>query len=1072
MTVPVPKVDERTAREISAEVRALLVSMHWPEYDDHGEFDSALIEVFARFAELIIHRLNQAPEKNLLAFLDLLGVSQLPMQAARVPLTFSMAPGSSGCALVTKGTQVAAPPGKGEQKPVTFETERELVVTPARLDSLLIKFGARDQYKDIGSTLLLPSDAQTVVSSDAIALTPAGALPIPHVLYISVPLNASWPKVDQLRVRFVLDDSVVAAADSRLVQWEMPTEDDPPRAVAGAPKVASSAAPDDQTSAKVVLIPQEDGTKNLTQNGDAVFLDLPRVAPVAIDGVVGSWLACRLLTPITRNTESVAEMVRASQLPTVKQVTCEMQLTRQGLVVEQAFYNGQKLDLTKDFFPFGERPKFGDVLYLGNREVFSDPDAQITIHVELTNPAEAGTDVGIPNTAIHNTQLSWEFWNGQAWTKLGRSGRFLRVGDGDAIETEFTDGTNSLSTDGDVSFKFPSPPRELILNGQKNYWIRVRIAAGNYGDELRFQRDASATGLVAQPATLAPPSIKSIKLDYVVKKEAQPPSILTCNDFAYTQMSAQRSFKPFTPVAVEDGPPSTYFGFTVDGPLGVKQPENSTTLASTNSQRRSGRFPNQTVTMYVAAGDVAAQKSGDQAANGEVAAWEYWNDAGWKKLSVRDETQSCRRSGLIQFIPPLDFATRKEFGREKYWLRMRSKAGGFDATIRKVILNTTFAMQGISVVNDILGSSNGKPSQKIQTIQATVLPGQKLEVREPTMPPLHERELVQADEGEDAIQTVPDPKGHADQYWVTWHEVPNFYGSGPRHRHYVLDHVKGEVTFGDGACGLIPPVLPGNIRMTNYHSGGGIAGNQPAQAVTKLASAVPYIQKVVNWMPSSGGTDAEANSMLLERGSRGVRHGGRAVTLEDFEDLAMLASRDVARAKCVPLYDLSAGPDAGRMRPGLISLIVLPSSSDPMPMPSLDLLERVRTYLDAWRLPTIEMVVVGPEYVRVDVEAEIVVEDPSDASDVELAVKQELDRYLHPVHGGPDGCGWEFGRLPRKFDLSVLIERIPRVNHVRELRVRTAAGNPGVEKTGKFLICCGQHKIAMVLEEQGAIEFA
>jgi predicted phage baseplate assembly protein len=331
---------------------------------------------------------------------------------------------------------------------------------------------------------------------------------------------------------------------------------------------------------------------------------------------------------------------------------------------------------------------------------------------------------------------------------------------------------------------------------------------------------------------------------------------------------------------------------------------------------------------------------------------------------------------------------------------------------------------------------------------------------------------VQADEGEDAIQTVPDPKGHADQYWVTWHEVPNFYGSGPRRRHYVLDHVKGEVTFGDGACGLIPPVLPGNIRMTNYHSGGGIAGNQPAQAVTKLASAVPYIQKVVNWMPSSGGTDAEANSMLLERGSRGVRHGGRAVTLEDFEDLAMLASRDVARAKCVPLYDLSAGPDAGRMRPGLISLIVLPSSPDPMPVPSTDLLERVRIYLDAWRLPTIEMVVVGPEYVRVDVEAEIVVEDPGDANDVELAVLQELDRYLHPVHGGPDGSGWEFGRLPRKFDLSVLIERIPRVNHVRDLRVSTAAGHPGVEKTGNVLICCGQHKIAMVLEEQGAVEFA
>ena len=1067
MTVPLPKFDERTAREVAAEVRRLLSAAHWPEeeLDRKGRFENALIQVFGRFAELIIQRLNRAPEKNLLAFLDLLGVSQLPMQAARVPLTFSMAPGSASCARVPKGTQVAAPPAPGAQKPVVFETEQELMVTPAKLDSLLIKYGGRDQYRDLGSAIL-PSDGPGA-GGEWVALTPVGTLPIPHVLYLAVPVNASWPKIDQLGVRFALDEGASAMADPRTLEWEMPTEDDPPRTAAVAAKPAASAV---AAPAPVVLTPSEDGTKNLTQSGDVVFLNPPQVAPVAINGVAGSWLRCRLLTPITQSAEAVDKMVRAPQLPAVKQVTCAMQLARQGLAIEQAFYNVQKLDVSKDFFPFGERPKFGDVLYLGSREVFSDPDAKITLHVELTSPEASGRSTS--NTPTPTAQLSWEFWSGQAWTRLEPK-RYARLGDraGNAVDAEFEDGTNSFSTGGDVSFRFSSPPHELTVNGQKNYWIRVRIAAGNYGEEQQFQKGPSGTGLVAQPATLAPPSIKSIKLDYVVTKEAPPTAILTYNDFVYAGINAQGPCKAFMPVAAEEAAPEIYAGFAVDAP-GSAKAVSSPALNPAQAPGKQGKFPNQAVTAYVVAGDAASQKSGDRASSMAVATWEYWNGVAWKKLPVRDETQNFRRSGLMQFLPPADFATKKEFGRERYWLRMRPNVEDYDTTVRNVYLNTTMAVQGISVVNDILGTSDGKAGQKFKTIQPLVLCGQKLEVLEPTMPPQHECKRVQADEGDDAIQTVWDAKDKVNHYWVTWHEMPNFYESEARDRHYVLDRVKGEVTFGDGTCGLIPPVLPGNIRMTRYRSGGGVAGNQPAQAVTKLTSAVPYIQKVVNWIPAGGGTDAEESAMLLERGSRGVRHGGRAVTFEDFEDLAMLASRDVARAKCVPLRDLSAGPEARRTQPGLISLIVVPRSTDPKPAPSSDMLENVRSFVDAGRLPGIEMVVVGPEYVRVDVEAEIAVNDPEDAADVELAVREELERYLHPISGGPEGCGWEFGRLPRKFDLSVLIERIPGVSHVRDLRVSTVAGRPGVEKTGNFLICCGQHKIAMTLEEQSAVEFA
>jgi hypothetical protein len=129
----------------------------------------------------------------------------------------------------------------------------------------------------------------------------------------------------------------------------------------------------------------------------------------------------------------------------------------------------------------------------------------------------------------------------------------------------------------------------------------------------------------------------------------------------------------------------------------------------------------------------------------------------------------------------------------------------------------------------------------------------------------------------------------------------------------------------------------------------------------------------------------------------------------------------------------------------------------------MDLIERVKGFLDARRLATAELVVVGPEYVRVNVEAEIVVNRPEEASDVEQKIGAALKSYLHPIRGGQGRSGWDFGRLPQRSDLYVLIERIPGVSHIRNLNVRMIAERPGVEKTGHFLVYSGHHTLTMTL---------
>ena len=63
----------------------------------------------------------------------------------------------------------------------------------------------------------------------------------------------------------------------------------------------------------------------------------------------------------------------------------------------------------------------------------------------------------------------------------------------------------------------------------------MRIIAGDYGKEAHYERDPNekdrTKGFVVIPSTLAPPSISSIRVDYTIKSESPPESILTYDDF-------------------------------------------------------------------------------------------------------------------------------------------------------------------------------------------------------------------------------------------------------------------------------------------------------------------------------------------------------------------------------------------------------------------------------------------------------------------------------------------------------------------------------------------------------------
>ena len=438
-------------------------------------------------------------------------------------------------------------------------------------------------------------------------------------------------------------------------------------------------------------------------------------------------------------------------------------------------------------------------------------------------------------------------------------------------------------------------------------------------------------------------------------------------------------------------------------------------------------------------------------------AWEYSAPGGWRPLGVLDDTSGFAVRGAVRFVGPADPASRRCFGRDGFWLRVRWTGGLFPLPprVRRVLTNTVWARHVTTVEEEILGSGTGNAHQTFTAAQVPVQPGHRLVVRERERLSAEEERRLRAEEGDDAVAVTTDAAGLPDEVRVRWHAVPDLYGSGPRDRHYTLDALTGRVRFGDGTRGMAPPSGQNNVRLS-YRAGGGAAGNRPAGTLVELRTGIPSVEGVANHEPAGGGADGEPLARVTARGPRVLRHRDRAVAGSDLQDLAAAASSDVARAVAiVPSFNpytlwlepgARATPQHDAVTAGRVGIVVVPrvdpGSRVERPTPSLALLGVVRDHV-AQRLPaTAELWVAGPEWVEATVAVTVVPDRLDRADAVADDVRSVLAAFLHPLHGGPDGTGWAFAARPRRSQLIARVEAVDGVDHVRSLQVSLRPETP------------------------------
>ncbi|TFG44137.1 MAG: putative baseplate assembly protein, partial [Bacteroidia bacterium] len=647
--------------------------------------------------------------------------------------------------------------------------------------------------------------------------------------------------------------------------------------------------------------------------------------------------------------------------------------------------------------------------------------AKIRFDIEPETPLEKGA-----------VSLKWEYWNGSGWDSL------LNV----------TDTTEAFTKSGQVIIaSCPSLP-VIEINGQVNRWIRVRIVSEQaYGTGGSFQpkqvgdvagylskklkksetktREALegvTFGFEYEPPSFTPPFLQSMKIAYSYKdRELQ--RLRALNNFQYKDLDVTLQPNPYE--VPEDEMPALYLGYK-NNIAGMPA-----ALFFAVKERLFGE-------KQISIKNPVYQNDGNATDEATGLAWHYWTGVSWEKLRVEDETDSLKKSGIVQFFVPPDIRSTSKFGMDLFWIRVEVKDGMWVSCprLKGFFQNTVWALNSVTFKDEVLGSGNGEQNRKLTFSNRPLLEGQVIEIKEPVVPSRDELKTIESREGRDTLRIIEEA-GEMKEVWVRWKEVKNFSLSGSTSRHYLLDRAQGTITFGDGIRGMIPPAGIRNIVAQHYRSGGGIRGDVAPGTVVSLRKTIPYIDRVINHSAASGGMDQEIIEHAAIRGPHTIQSKNRAVTSEDFAWLAQEASLYVARAKCIA-------------HNGRIKVIIAPKYEGDAPLPDAGLLDSVARYLkERAFLPILDRIdVVGPKYTTINVRVKVKPVSFQESIAVSDRIHEKLTMFLHPLTGGVTGDGWDFGQALAISQIAAVIEDIKGVDYVQEIELKKVEPGRTEEASG------------------------
>ena len=1020
-----------------------------PEWDteDERDFGIVLSSIFSCMVDSISSRLNEAPKKHFLSFLEMINTSLIPASPARAPLTFILSEGASEDVLLVASTQASADGPDG--KAVIFETEKNILATPSKLVSVysaisVIK-GEDKKEKDRKKGDTIFNHTAAINGAEVTELFARNSLQ-KHILYIG---DEHLFNVQKEQIELELNGTELEKlADQKNAEWMYSIE-----------SISKENGKEIKKTDWLLFNTELEGNKLILNTENKP------INKVKLNGIGSRWLKCQLKDSKIEDLKDLSiENIRALTSPP-KDSADRQKLQNTSPIINPDCLFSNDIPINSDsgnFYPFGKKPYIYNIFYIGSKEAFSQKGSKIILVFDLIPGRPSLTNqVDSSINEVDKPQLSWEFWDGESWSLLPIQGNEWEKNLSENIKPNESNEPKPTTYELTI-YRMPEVKLTRV-NGKENYWTRVRLVGGNYGKEYEIVNSneiINAEGnkvLCAKvvPGNFFPPQITNLKINYIAESDSsgannetdklKPPEyIFTENNLIFKscleELVKNKGFKPFEPLP--DIPPAIYFGFDKE----LKKGPFSLFINVDESIEYPEEFLPKVKWQYLINVDP------------EV----------WEELEVLDETAGFTKKGMVQFNIPGKMQASRLFGLgNQYWIRavniqFNEKTTNETSIVQKngqevlasidpecrtdfeffniefsseyyqkyspkvlgFYLNSIWAVQSKTIHDELLGSGNGEVNQNYKLVNAPVI-SETIWINEFTTLSEKDRKILLAEPNR--VKLIQDSKDNITDFWVRWIRVNDFLDSESKDRHYTIDKTDGDISFGNGKRGMVPPIGSDNIKAI-YSIGGSKSGNFDASKISKLQSSIAFVDKVFNPISSSGGTETEDIDTLLKRAPTIFKKRDRATALEDYEWLAKKASDQVARVKALPNFNAER-----KFNTGWVTVVIVPESSSSKPVPSSELKRRVTSYLKERCPAGVTLRVIPPYYITIDVSTELITASINAIPVIEKEARNKISEFLHPLTGGTEGNGWRFGGSLCISDIYSVLGKISDVDYVNKL---------------------------------------
>jgi hypothetical protein len=509
-----------------------------------------------------------------------------------------------------------------------------------------------------------------------------------------------------------------------------------------------------------------------------------------------------------------------------------------------------------------------------------------------------------------------------------------------------------------VSFEIPMDMYQAKINGEEDYWIRAKIDSGNYGQEEKKVLENGQEKTV-HAGNLTPPVLNKIIIHYDLERtDLKECSIY--NNYIYNQ----KVFDQHLAIKIFD----------------QKEEKEQALYLCLDAQVQEDFLD-----VYFEIQDNIIENRSLRS-NERSLVWEVHTKGKWHELRYEDDTEDLTRSGDIRlFLPEVSDQHNFNVNGQDIkgtWIRAKVKYNALIKIpeINRIELNSVIALQQERFDNELLGKSIGLPQ-----IHFTL--NHPINI---TQPP----KILVGDS--------------------TYTYTKRFIDHDKLSKVFRFSSITGEVEFGDGKYGMIPPANE-NIVVSTYTVTQGKKGNRPVRTINQLRQAISYVASVENITPATGGADGDSIDTLIKYAPSVFKTRDRAVTLEDYESLAQDFSSNISHAKAVS--------DQGEV----VVVIVTPDIVQEGGFINRKLINDLEEYLRSKSLVTVLPVVKTPRIVPINIRVSLKMTKTDNVLSktvLEQQLQEEAKRYFDLFSGGDLHEGYPLGKSVTRADLYKILNNI------------------------------------------------